>query len=1207
MATSAAAAGPAGSSSETSTPPPPPAQARKRISYILPAVEGDPPQWYRLPSLDEAMRLKKARSTPLLYPAPPESYNSSVPISSKNPFRALIAAENKKGMTTRSHPRHVLPVSSLALDATTVLGGPDSDGVTPKGILYTGGRDGLVGAWELGLEMRRRDRGRAPAAATAAAEEQEEQVVEQHQERERSGWQAMQPRASSRTGRKASSSPAPAKFRHKPLTIDVVISASSDGVLKAWSPHDSLGATTPQMLGSHRDYIKALAHAPHAGWVASGGFDKTVKLWDIGQSRAEPIVELPETLVKSSVYALSTNPAGTVIAGGSPEKIVRVWDPRSRQQVSQLVGHTDNVRSVVVSHDGRHLLSASSDCTIRLWSLAEQRCLHTFTHHDDSVWSLFSDHADLDVFYSGDRAGYVCKVDWERCAEVSEGECVVLARESGLEAEQQPFSQSPAAGAAGIHKIVALDDAYFWTASATSRVSRWRDVPRRSEREALYPIHRPSVSSMSGAGPSAPPATDMVAKPSAFRQQSSQPMASNVSFVEPTAGGSLSGDTAPLNLNAPEPVPSLYGIPFDSLVCLAPPDDPLQAAIGLGSVSLRQATSNTDQQSRQDNLFSSASLISIPSALRSVSGGHKNSFDEVVTTRTPLSLTAQHRPASIRFAASSPPADAFAEAEEEDEEEEEDQSAEEVYDTKALEARQAYEERELVAEAKPVNEWPDDSIEGSHGLIRSSMLNDRRHVLTVDTAGTVFVWDIVSGRCLGGIKWQDIRAAAAVSQHAERQLLPNEALEVVKERIEGEAAVPLWCTVDTKIGRLTVHLEHPRCFDAELYLDECTNFMPDVSSNCKEDQRANAGKWVLRNLFGGFVDVETKLRNGDRPQLNQGTLALEKPEIARSAGLRLNLPGSTKLTGFASPSEKMHTPGMTIALAVAPKTPALVPKGATALTPTVASVATLPALAELVSSVSTRNGNGATGADYFSLQTGQSQQANAPTTPLSRSASTVKTPTSTDAMPQSPSAGSSGLMGRLRMGLGSSKNKNSAAAIAAANHASAGGNARAGGASSTDESDSATTENAHLTWLRHILSRPVNAPSLMQETPAINYDGQTALLISESPLSQLDSTGAWQVVYRGLVSTTSADVEALELLSPTWLVDFLLTNRLSLANNATATTQASAKISFTLQPWKLKAGTSISSSSSTSSPQKHDEDGAKEEGGVLAMPAMPSG
>ena len=51
-----------------------------------------------------------------------------------------------------SHPQHSLGVPALALDCSTQLAGQPS----PQGILYTGGRDGLVAGWELGVGMERR-------------------------------------------------------------------------------------------------------------------------------------------------------------------------------------------------------------------------------------------------------------------------------------------------------------------------------------------------------------------------------------------------------------------------------------------------------------------------------------------------------------------------------------------------------------------------------------------------------------------------------------------------------------------------------------------------------------------------------------------------------------------------------------------------------------------------------------------------------------------------------------------------------------------------------------------------------------------------------------------------------------------------------------------------------------------------------------------
>ena len=47
---------------------------------------------------------------------------------------------------------------------------------------------------------------------------------------------------------------------------------------------------------------------------------------------------------------------------------------------------------------------------------------------------------------------------------------------------------------------------------------------------------------------------------------------------------------------------------------------------------------------------------------------------------------------------------------------------------------------------QPFRSQPDFSIEGQNGLIKHIMLNDRKRVLTVDTAGEVLMWDLLKVR-----------------------------------------------------------------------------------------------------------------------------------------------------------------------------------------------------------------------------------------------------------------------------------------------------------------------------------------------------------------------------------------------------------------------------------------------------------------------------
>lgn len=120
------------------------ASVSRRVSYILPAPN-EPPPLLSLPALGERRR---GQTAPYLVPKS-ETQNG---FRSKNPFLSPEEAAPERS----GHPRHSLGITSLALDTSTLLSNTQS----PGGILYSGGRDGLVASWELGVPHRRRRGGK---------------------------------------------------------------------------------------------------------------------------------------------------------------------------------------------------------------------------------------------------------------------------------------------------------------------------------------------------------------------------------------------------------------------------------------------------------------------------------------------------------------------------------------------------------------------------------------------------------------------------------------------------------------------------------------------------------------------------------------------------------------------------------------------------------------------------------------------------------------------------------------------------------------------------------------------------------------------------------------------------------------------------------------------------------------------------------------
>ncbi|KAI3317608.1 WD domain-containing protein [Xylariaceae sp. AK1471] len=322
---------------------------------------------------------------------------------------------------------HRLGVNGLAVDQDNA-------------ILYSGGRDGVVCAWDLDLDLNHL--ANAPSTRTSKTTFRASTQAHTH-------WINDVALVSHNTA---------------------VVTASSDLTVKLWRP--STGDSEAHTIGQHADYVKCLATPSGGDWVASGGLDRKIYLWDLnGKGQTLEIdVKGEEIAEKGSVYALGTS--RSILASGGPESIVRLWDPKTGKRITKFVGHTDNVRSILVNEAGDTVMTASSDQTIKVWSVTAGRCMYTFTMHNGSVWSLFSDDPELGVFYSSDRSGLIVKTDTRGTVEMDEGLSVAVAQEHD-----------------GINKVVACGN-YIWTATASSSINRWTSVDTGPDAQLPEPFRR---------------------------------------------------------------------------------------------------------------------------------------------------------------------------------------------------------------------------------------------------------------------------------------------------------------------------------------------------------------------------------------------------------------------------------------------------------------------------------------------------------------------------------------------------------------------------------------------------------------------------------------------------------------------------------------------------------------------------------------------
>ena len=174
---------------------------------------------------------------------------------------------------------------------------------------------------------------------------------------------------------------------------NLLATGGDDKVIKLWDLREGQLTCT---LESHTGGVKCLCFAPD-NLLASGSEDRTVRLWDIKKHCLIGVLRGHTNTVEHLIFC-----SNNLLASGSWDNTIRLWNVENLQLIYTFEGHTGYIRCMVMGPDSL-LASGSNDQMVRLWDIKNRKLIHALEGHNQAVTSLAFNHDHLLASGSNDH------------------------------------------------------------------------------------------------------------------------------------------------------------------------------------------------------------------------------------------------------------------------------------------------------------------------------------------------------------------------------------------------------------------------------------------------------------------------------------------------------------------------------------------------------------------------------------------------------------------------------------------------------------------------------------------------------------------------------------------------------------------------------------------------------------------------------------
>ena len=155
---------------------------------------------------------------------------------------------------------------------------------------------------------------------------------------------------------------------------------SAAGEIIFWNPDK---ASEVRRLTDHRDRVEGIAVLPGGSRIVSGGWDLTIKVWDLQTGECLTTI-LAGTTTEDDIFSVEAGRTEQEAITGHRDGTIRLWDLATGICTATMTGHASIVYSIRLLSGG-HAISSCKDHTLRIWDLATASCTATLEGHTANV------------------------------------------------------------------------------------------------------------------------------------------------------------------------------------------------------------------------------------------------------------------------------------------------------------------------------------------------------------------------------------------------------------------------------------------------------------------------------------------------------------------------------------------------------------------------------------------------------------------------------------------------------------------------------------------------------------------------------------------------------------------------------------------------------------------------------------------------------